>query len=75
MSRVNWQMEIFRAKIYDDNARIQEILMNARKFEGMDGCHSFFPEIPAFKQCQELFRKMGLPRKRESVGEAWLWWL
>lgn len=58
--KVNGQIGMFRAKIYDDNAR-SEILLNASKLKGMDGCERVFIQRDlTFKQRQELFRKRSL---------------
>ena len=60
VTRVNGQIGMFRAKIHDDNART-ELLMNARKLKGMDGCESVFIQRDlTFKQRRELFRKRSL---------------
>ena len=60
VNRVVGQTGMFRAKIYDDTVR-SDILMNARKLKGMDGCKSVFIQRDlTFKQRQELFRRRSL---------------
>ena len=68
VTRVNGQIGMFRAKIHDGNAR-SELLMNARKLKGMDGCESVFIQRDlTFKQRQELFRKRSLQWVGEERG-------
>ena len=70
VTRVNSQIGMFCAKICDDNAR-SELLTNARKLKGMDGCESVFIQRDlTFKQRRELFRKRNLLWGRGAWG--WL---
>ena len=83
IARIKGQQGMYRAKIFNEEIR-HEILTNANKLKGMEGCQSVFIQRDlTYKQRQELFRKkdllrtseggegcQGLPSHRVAIGDG-----